>query len=328
VNRVPDNNARNAAKGENVMPFAGRLLPLLLLSLTVAALAGQEGHIIERLVYTCPAWEEAVKQTDVEKYSTEGEYVAARHSNYALEKIRYRSDGLAVIAYFYRLKKSEGTKLPVIVFNRGSYIRGDIFPELLPMFHRLAEAGFAIVAPMYRGSEGGEGRDEMGGADVNDLLNIVPVLSQLGSLDTRNVFLYGESRGGMMVFQAIRDGFPARAAATIGAFTDLGEITSSGTGAATAKAIWPDFEQRKNEIISRRSAIRWPERLSIPLLLMHGSADSDVAPTQTLLLATQLAKTQKEFGVFVFPGGNHTLRQRQVERDRQAVEFFRRHLVK
>jgi dipeptidyl aminopeptidase/acylaminoacyl peptidase len=168
----------------------------------------------------------------------------------------------------------------------------------------------------------------MGGADVNDLMNIVPILSQLDFLDTRNVFLYGESRGGMMVFQAIRDGFPGRAAATVGAFTDLGEIASSGSGAATANTIWPDFEQRKNEIISRRSAIQWPERLSIPLLLMHGSADSDVPPTQTLLLATQLAKTQKEFGVFVFPGGNHRLQQRRIERDRQVVEFFRRHLIK
>jgi dipeptidyl aminopeptidase/acylaminoacyl peptidase len=328
VNRVPSNNTLNAAKGENVMSFARRLLPFLLLSLAVPALAGQEGHIIERLIYVCPAWETAVKQTDVEKYSTEGEYVAACDSHYTLEKVRYRSDGLAIIAYLYRPQKSEGTKRPVIIFNRGSYIRGEIFPELLPMFHRLAEAGFAIIAPMYRGSDGGEGRDEMGGADVNDLMNTVPILSKLDFLDTRNVFLYGESRGGMMVFQAIRDGFPARAAATIGAFTDLGEITSSGSGAATAKTIWPDFEQRKNEIISRRSAIRWPERLSIPLLLMHGSADSDVPLTQTLLLATQLAKTQKEFGVFVFPGGNHRLQQHRVERDRQVVEFFRRHLIK
>jgi dipeptidyl aminopeptidase/acylaminoacyl peptidase len=245
-----------------------------------------------------------------------------------LEKVRYRSDGLAVIAYFYRPKKSDEMKRPVIVFNRGSYVRGDIAPELLTMFHRLAEAGFAVVAPMYRGSDGGEGRDEMGGADLNDLLNIIPVLSQLGSLDTRNVFLYGESRGGMMVFQAVRDGFPARAAATIGAFTDLGEITSSGEGAATAKQIFPDFEQRRDEIISRRSAIRWPERLSIPLLLMHGSADRDVPPAQTLLLATQLAKTQKEFGVIVYPGGDHQLQRYRVERDRQVVEFFRRHMIK
>ena len=61
---------------------------------------------------------------------------------------------------------------------------------------------------------------------------------------------------------------------------------------------------------------------------MHGSADRDVPPAQTLLLATQLAKTQKEFGVIVFPGGNHTLQQYQLERDRQVVEFFRRRLIK
>jgi dipeptidyl aminopeptidase/acylaminoacyl peptidase len=168
----------------------------------------------------------------------------------------------------------------------------------------------------------------MGGADLSDLINIVPVLSQLGSLDTRNVFLYGESRGGMMVFQAMRDGFPARAAATFGAFTDLAEMTSSGPGAALAKTIWPDFEERRNEIISRRSAIRWPERLGIPLLLMHGSSDRSVSPAQTLQLATELARAQKEFSVIVFPGGNHTLQQHQVVRDRQAVAFFRRYLVK
>jgi dipeptidyl aminopeptidase/acylaminoacyl peptidase len=61
---------------------------------------------------------------------------------------------------------------------------------------------------------------------------------------------------------------------------------------------------------------------------MHGSEDRDVPPAQTLQLAAQLAKTQKEFGVIVFPGGNHILQQHRVERDRQAVEFSRRHLVK
>ena len=196
------------------MPLAIKVLPLILLVVAKAVWAGQGHHAVERRLYAFPAWEAAVKLTDVEKYATKDEYVAACDSRYVLEKVRYRSDGLAVIAYFYHPRKSEGTKRPVIVFNRGSYVRADIAPELLPMFHRLANAGFSVVAPMYRGSDGGEGRDEMGGADVNDLMNIFPVLSQLDSLDTRNVFLYGESRGGMMVFQAIRDGFPARAAAT------------------------------------------------------------------------------------------------------------------
>ena len=95
-----------------------------------------------------------------------------------------------------------------------------------------------------------------------------------------------------------------------------------------AKSIWPDFEGRREEIIARRSAIRWPERLGLPLLLMHGSRDSSVPLTETLQLATQLARMQKEFGVIVFAGGNHSLTRHQEERDRQAIEFFRRYLVK
>lgn len=233
------------------MLMARRLLPWILLVVARGAWAGQGDGVLERSTYAFPAWDAAVMLTDVEKYSTEAEYVAACDSDHLMEKIRYRSDGLAVVAYFYRPRSSEGTKRPVIVFNRGSYVRTDIAPELLPMFHRLANAGFAILAPMYRGSDGGEGRDEMGGADLNDLMNIAPLLGQLDSLDTRNVFLYGQSRGGMMVFQAIRDGFDARAGATVGAFTDLGEMTSSGPGAAMAKTIWPDFNERGNEIISR-----------------------------------------------------------------------------
>jgi dipeptidyl aminopeptidase/acylaminoacyl peptidase len=58
---------------------------------------------------------------------------------------------------------------------------------------------------------------------------------------------------------------------------------------------------------------------------MHGGADGNVPVTQTLALAAKLAALGKEFGVVVFPGGNHTLSRHQVERDRQAIEFFRSH---
>ncbi len=51
-------------------------------------------------------------------------------------------------------------RLPVIVYNRGSYVRQNAAPELLVTFHRLVDAGFLVVAPMYRGSEGAPGRDE------------------------------------------------------------------------------------------------------------------------------------------------------------------------
>ena len=139
-------------------------------------------------------------------------------------RVTYRSDGLPVVAFIYR-PSAAGDKRPVVVYNRGSYIRQNAARELLVPFHRLAEAGFLVVAPMYRGSEGAPGRDEMGGADLADLMNIQPVIASLPYADSSSMFLYGESRGGMMTLQALRDGFPARAAATVGTFTDLDQYT-------------------------------------------------------------------------------------------------------
>ncbi len=311
------------------MLFRRESFIFILLLVSNSAFAQQEGRIIDRSVYSFPSWDSAKETTSIEKrYATKDEYVSAvKDGQYVFEKIRYNSDDIEVVAYFYGPKKISKAKRPVIVFNRGSYIRGDIAPELLPMFHRLAKAGFTIVAPMYRGSDGAKGHDEMGGADLNDLMNVIGLINGLKSVDAQNVFLYGESRGGMMVFQAIRDGFPARAAATFGGFTDLTPMTTSEQGKAMIEAIWPDFENRRIQIITRRSAIQWPEKINIPLLLMHGSNDGTISPTHTLKFANGLAEAQKEYGVIVFPGGKHVLKKHRIERDHQTVQFFRKYMV-
>ena len=306
------------------MLLADLLLAVALLA--ARACAAPDGLLVERTPYAFPAWDRAAAATDVEEVATRKEYEAAIGGDCVLEKLRYRSDGLAVVAYFFHPRARAPARRPVVVFNRGSYVRGDAAPELVTTFRRLADAGFAVVAPLYRGSDGGEGTDEMGGADLADLMNVLPLLDELEGLDPRNVFLYGESRGGMMVFQALRAGFPARAAATFGAFTDLEDLLATN-GDALARAIWPDFAARKDEILETRSALRWPADLRAPLLLMHGSADGSVPPTQTLRLATELARADRDFGLIVFEGDGHTLFGHRVERDRAAAAFFRRHTI-
>jgi hypothetical protein len=91
-----------------------------------------DGLVIERKTYTFPPYEEAVQTTDVEKDSSQQAYEkAVSDSHFELQKLKYMSDGLKVVAYLYKPKQVEGKRLPAIIFNRGSAIRGDIAPELV-----------------------------------------------------------------------------------------------------------------------------------------------------------------------------------------------------
>jgi dipeptidyl aminopeptidase/acylaminoacyl peptidase len=256
---------------------------------------------------------------------------AVADDSFVFQKVKYISDGLKVIAYIYKPRNTGGQKLPAIVFNRGSAVRGDLAPELIPFFHRLASSGFVIVAPMLRQSDGGEGRDEMGGADVNDLMNVIPMVKSLGFVDLNNLFMYGESRGGMMTYQAIKREFPMNAAAVFGAFTDLkGLISSHPTEYPTPmlEKIWPDYQAQKEELFRSRSAALWTDRLNIPLLIMHGGADRGLGPEQSLTLAQQLQKLGKVYELIIYANDNHFLSRNAEDRDRRAVDWFKRHIRK
>jgi len=253
---------------------------------------------------------------------------AAADTRFRMEELKYMSGGIAVSAYLYAPKDTAGKRLPVIIFNRGGYIRGNIGYEVAAFFNRLASAGFVVLAPLYRASNGAGGKDEVGGADVDDLMNTLPLLKSLEFVDTANLFMYGESRGGMMTFQAVRDGFPVNAAATFGGFTDFEALINAQPDLyqPLVKTIWPDFESQKKAIIERRSAVRWADKLNTPLLLMHGGADKSVDPAQTLALAGLLQKSGKSYELIIFNGDNHTLSRNQIERDARAVAWFKKHI--
>jgi dipeptidyl aminopeptidase/acylaminoacyl peptidase len=202
-------------------------------------------------------------------------------------KVTYRSDDLPVVAFIYR-PAAAGAKQPVVVYNRGSFIRQNAARELLVPMHRLAAAGFVVVAPMYRGSEGAPGRDEMGGADL-------------------------------------RDGFPARAAAVVGAFTDLDQYAKEDPQVqALAPKILPDFATNRAAIIERRSAVRWADRIGAPLLIMHGGNDTSVNPAHALQLAAALQGSGKPYELVIVAGARHVLDPYEAERDGRAIRWFRR----
>jgi dipeptidyl aminopeptidase/acylaminoacyl peptidase len=303
---------------------------LLALSLGVAtpvlSAASSDGQILDTAAYTFPAYD---KVEGIEFYASRAEYeAAAGDSAFHFSKLKYLSDGLKVVAYLYQPTQLSAKKLPLIIFNRGSGPAGDSAPLLISLFHRLAALGFVVLAPQYRGSDGGEGKDEIGGADLDDIKNVFPLATALGFVDINNVFMYGESRGGMMTYQSIRDAFPINAAAVFGAFTDLEIMNRSPYVQKVIPQIWPDYDAHKDEIIRRRSAKYWPEKFSVPVLIMNGGADEQVAPSQPLQLALQLQQLGKTYGLMIYAGDNHFLQANREDRDQKALAWFASHMKK
>jgi len=281
--------------------------------------------ILEVKPVTFPAYD---AYPGISRYApTPEEYAQAiGDRRFVMERVTYRSDDLAVHAYLYRpAEPPKGERLPVVIFSRGSYVRDDFSPEVLMPGNRLARLGYLVVAPMFRGSGGAQGHDEMGGADLHDLFNVVHVLKELAYADSDRVFLYGESRGGIMCLMAAKHEFPARAIAVYGAITDFGPFIAEGSAARSlAPKIWPGFPANEAEIAESRSAIRWPERINVPVMIMNGGVDGDVSPLNAIQLAAALESLGKPYELKIFYGEKHVLSGRAAERDEDAVRWFRR----
>jgi dienelactone hydrolase len=289
----------------------------------------KDGEFLRIRPYSFPTYENAYgytrfdrSQDAIQKYWSKDEYSnAVSDSLYEFQKLIYSSDGYEVVTYVYKPKHIEGNPLPTIIFNRGSSTHNDLAPVLIPLMNRLAKKGFVVFAPMYRQSDGGEGKDHMGGNDVHDLLNMVPLLETLKYVDMENIFMSGESRGAMMTLQAIKERFPMKAAAIWGAFYDMEKISNPQL-LEFAKQNWGFSSINPSEDFKKRSVAYWPEKITTPLLIMHGERDNSIPTQNALDIASSLQKNNRLYSLIIFAGDNHILSRNQLERDTKSIEWF------
>src|SRR5258705_12775791 len=113
---------------------------------------------------------------------------------------------------------------PVVIWNHGmisetSRIGIENYNDIYEIY-RIASAGFVVLASQYRGIDGSEGKDEVGGADLDDVMNLFPLARSLGYIDMDRIFMWVLSRGGLMTLQALKRGGPIKAAVVVGKPTE------------------------------------------------------------------------------------------------------------
>lgn len=223
--------------------------------------------------------------------------------------ITYWSDGLRVKGFLGLPKR--GSSLPAVIYNRGGNrelgtLKGK---EIVPF----VEYGCVTVASQYRGNAGGEGREEFGGADINDVLNLIPLLQKLPHVDRDRIGMVGISRGGMMAYQVLkwqtlRGSTIIKAAATIGGITDVADYVQTRPDIRpVCETLIGSSPEQDPEAYRVRSAVHWPELITAPLLLQHGGADWRVQAYQARRLSDLLTRAGKTVQLLIYPDDDHEI---------------------
>lgn len=299
-------------------------LPAPLVALALLLGAGPAGARDGTLLDSTPV---VLKEADLAKLDPE---LRVALGDVELRSIVYSSDDLKVKGYLAQPKL--GDKLPCVIFNRGGNREFGTLDDLRAarLLGKLASWGYVAVASLYRGNGGGEGREEFGGKEVDDVLNLLPLLGALPRADATRVGMYGWSRGGMMTYLALARTNRVAAAVVGGGVADLGDVIARRPEmeSGVAAELVPDWASRREAAIAERSAVRWPERLAAttPILLLHGTADWRVDPSQAMTMASKLLELKRPFRLVLLEGGDHGLSEHKAEVDRLVHDWLDRYV--
>ncbi|MFO1242716.1 MAG: alpha/beta fold hydrolase [Rickettsiales bacterium] len=218
----------------------------------------------------------------------------------------------------------------MVIYNRGGNREfGKLAVGQILFMSRLIKAFPAgILASNYRGNDGGEGKDEFGGSDIHDVLDLIEAGKKEPWWDGKNIFMVGGSRGGMMTYLAIKHGAPLNAAVAWAGPTDLfaaGKERPEMEENVHSKII-PGGPEARDAEYRERSAIFWPEKLDKPLLILHGDADWRVDVHHARDLAKKLKELKKPYSYIEFSGDDHFLTKNKDQVIPLIADWFRSHL--
>ena len=252
-----------------------------------------------------------------------------------------------VRAEFGTIEASDGQKMQYKLLKPRTLEPGKRYPVLVDvyggpgvqrvsdawgsLFHQyLVQHGYIVFQLDNRGSGLRGERFEaalglrMGDIEVRDQVRGVEFLRGLPFVDGKRIGIYGWSYGGYMTLMSLMKAPEAFAAGVAGApVTDWALYDTHYTERyLSTPALNADGYRTSN-------VLQFAERLSRPLLLVHGMADDNVLFANSTALMKKLQDLQKPFDLMTYPGGKHGLIRQSIaglHAHTNLVRFFDREL--
>lgn len=246
-----------------------------------------------------------------------------------MRPISYRArDGLTIPGYLTLPVGGPEKGLPLIVMPHG----GPTARDHLGYDHWvqfLANRGYAVLQPNYRGSTGlGRAHLEAGDGEwglkmQDDVTDGVRWLAAEGTIDLKRVCIMGGSYGGYAAMQGIvRDPDLYRCAISFAGVSDLAAMARFDRNFLYGLR-WNKRTKEKAPDFRAVSPARAAASVKTPLLLVHGRRDLRVPESQSRAMANALKAAGKPVEYVEQPLGDHNL-SRQADRLQflRAVEAF------
>lgn len=249
--------------------------------------------------------------------------------NSVVEKIIYQSDKFKVAGYIAYPLQQTLEKYPCIIWNRGGAKNRGYIDEFTAkgVFGKMASWGYVVFASMYRGSIKGEGVEEFGGDDVNDIINLIPLADELPFADKNSWGIEGWSRGGMMTYLTLKQESRFKCAILTGAISDLTEMSGGFNQSQEhfEKLIPGRILQ---EELKKRSAIQFVDELprSTNYLLIHGGDDKVVSPMQSIKMYELMNARNFQVEFHLLEGDDHFVRKNRKLVEQMRRDWFDRYL--
>jgi dipeptidyl aminopeptidase/acylaminoacyl peptidase len=227
--------------------------------------------------------------------------------------IIYSSRGLKIHGYLAK-PKNINEPLPLLIYCRGgNRDYGELTDNQSLALARMASNGYIVLASNYSGSTKSEGIDEFGGKDVNDVLQLLEIAKELPFIDSNKIVLLGSSRGGLMVYQVLKNqnhNNNIKAAVLLSCPTDLKVMFKNRPEMERlARTLIPNYTNERENAIYKRSVIQWADSLPkhVPLLLIHGDSDERVNVEHSINLANKLKKQDHLHKLIIYKKAKHSL---------------------
>ena len=241
-----------------------------------------------------------------------------------MKTITYNAaDGLEIPAVLTLPKGVEARNLPAIVMPHGGPAARDSesWDWLVQM---LANRGYAVIQPNYRGSTGygtkferlGDG--EWGLKMQDDLNDARKWMVDQGIADPNRICMMGGSYGGYAAMRAAqRDGNLYKCAISFAGVSDMENQADYDRQFLYGKR-WNQNLQRKAPDFNAISPVKHAAQFGAPILLVHGKDDKRVPVKQSREMAEQLKKAGKTYVYVEQPEGDHFF-----SREEDRVQFLK-----